>query len=314
MGTPYYLEVPAWFPEIEFPGDNELTVERVELGRKIFFEPLLSLDGTISCGSCHHMEEAMADTGALSVGIYGQLGLRNTPSLGNVAYVTPLLRDGGTPTLETQVLAPLSDPLEMAHNIVDAGERLAELPEYNELAQAAYGRDMDYYVITRALAAYERTFISGDSKYDQVMFKGVGSFTTSEMSGMNIFFSDSTNCSDCHTGVLFTNNTFHNNGLYLNYPDSGRARITFLPDDNGKFKVPTLRNVEVTEPYMHDGSLLTLEDVVDHYMSGGQPHVNKSSLINGFTLTPAQKQDLVNFLKTLTDVSFINNEALTSPE
>lgn len=284
------------------------------MGRMLFYEPLLSLDSTISCGSCHHVANAMADTGALSAGIYGQIGFRNTPSLTNVAYVNPMLRDGGTPTLETQVLVPLADPLEMAHNIVDAGNRLKLVPEYVELSQKAYGRDPDYYVITRALAAFERTFISGNSKYDRVVYMGIESFTISEQNGMNIFFSDSANCSKCHGGFNFSDNSFQNNGLYLNYADSGRARITWLPEDNGKFKVPTLRNVEVTAPYMHNGSVTTLEDVVEHYANGGQPHANKSVLIAGFTLTAAEKQDLVNFLKTLTDNSFINNTEITEPD
>lgn len=312
-GTPYELAIPAGFPAPEIPEDNALTYERIALGKKLFFDPILSLDQTIACGSCHRIANAMADTAAFSVGIYGQLGIRNAPSLANVAYIQPFLRDGGTPTLETQVLAPLSDPLEMAFNIVEAAERLQQIPEYVQMSNAAYGRDPDHYVITRALAAFERTMISGNSKYDQVEYQGVAQFTASELNGMNIFFSDSTHCSECHAGFNFTDNSFRNNGLYEVYADTGRARITFDHDDYGKFRVPSLRNVGVTGPYMHDGSLETLEAVVEHYANGGQPNWNKSGLITGFMLNEGDKTDLVNFLRTLTDISFIENAEFETP-
>ncbi|MBC8046212.1 MAG: cytochrome-c peroxidase, partial [Fimbriimonadaceae bacterium] len=163
--------------------------------------------------------------------------------------------------------------------------------------------------ITKALAAFERTLISGNSKYDKAMNAVAGVFLTeSEVEGYNLFFGDKLQCKNCHSGFNFTDQDFQNNGLLENYDtDEGRARITGLSEDIGKFKIPTLRNVELTAPYMHDGSIGTLNEVIDFYMSGGSNHPNKNNLIQAFTLTETEKQSLIDFLKTLTDETFINN-------
>ncbi|HRC33482.1 MAG TPA: cytochrome-c peroxidase, partial [Bacteroidia bacterium] len=158
------------------------------------------------------------------------------------------------------------------------------------------------YTLTRAIACYERSLFSGESRYDEYLYeKNTAALTPSEINGMNIFFGEQGECFHCHGEFNFTDYSFKNNGLYLNYADSGRARITALPSDVGKFKVPSLRNIELTAPYMHDGSLATLTDVIEHYNSGGKAHPNKSGLIQPLNLSAQEKQDIINFLNALTD-------------
>ena len=199
-----------------------------------------------------------------------------------------------------QVLVPIQEKNEFAHNIVDISEDLKEISSYSELSEKAYTREIDYYVITRALGVYERTLISKNSKFDQAI-KGETTLTKDEKKGMNLFFSSKTNCSSCHGGFNFTKYKITNNGLYENYKDEGRMRATKDSSDLAKFKTPSLRNIELTAPYMHDGSLKTLEEVVEHYNSGGKNHVNKDTLIKPLNLTEEEKKALVSFLKTLTE-------------
>lgn len=303
----YILDIPAGFPEPNIPNDNQLTKTRVMLGKMLFYDPILSRDSTISCSHCHHPEKAFTDGLPISKGIEDRLGIRNAPALQNLAYQNSFMRDGGVPTIELQVLAPVEDHNEMDFNILHAAERVAKNPLYTNLSKIAYNRTPDPYVITRALAAFERTLISGYSRYDDYMYRN-GTLTGSELRGKDLFFSDSLNCSACHSGFNFTNGTFQNNGLYLNYNDPGRQRITTDTADNGKFRVPSLRNIGYTAPYMHDGSKQTLEEVVNHYASGGQNHPLKSNLIKPFTLNQYDKQALIDFLNSLNDSKFVNNE------
>ena len=306
------LTVPKGFPSIPFPADNTFTQARWDLGKKLFYDPILSIDGSKSCASCHHTSLAFADSLPTSPGAFNRPGTRNAPSLANVAYQPYYLREGSVPTLEMQVLVPIQEQNEFAHNIVDIAEVLKTLPEYVQMSQAAYGREPDAYVITRAIATFERTIISGNSAFDQFQNGNTGALTESEKRGKDLFFSSKTNCSQCHNGFNFTNYAFENNGLYQTYADPGRERFTFDAADNGKFKVPSLRNAEVTAPYMHDGSLITLRDVLNHYNGGGNNHPNKNSLIKPLNLTQAEMDDLETFLKSLTDYSFINNTALSN--
>ena len=304
----YELDLPPGFPAPEIPADNQMTASRVALGKKLFFDPILSRDTTISCGSCHFQENAFAEPKAVSVGIDGRLSTRNAPALFNLAWSNHFFRDGGQPTLELQAKGPIMAEHEMDLNILEAMERLREDPEYVELFWQAYQREPDPFGITRALSAFERTLISGNSPYDQYHFRNQpDALSQQEIRGMELFFSDSLNCSTCHSGFNFSNDDFENNGLYAVYGDTGRARTTGLPENVGKFKVPSLRNVEVTGPYMHDGSVNSLEAVIDHYASGGQGHVNQSPLITGFSLSEQEKMDLLVFLKALTDEEFLNN-------
>lgn len=307
----FAVVIPPGFPDIPYPADNTYTPERWALGRRLFYDAALSRDSTISCASCHRPEFAFADTRAVSPGIDGRLGTRNAPSLANVAYHPYYLREGGLPTLEMQVFVPLQETHEMDFEIALAAARLAADSSYQAMSEAAYDRPMDPYVITRALSNFERTLISGDSRYDRHL---AGTATTvmtpSEKAGMDLFFSERTNCSACHGGYNFTTYAFANNGLYLDYTDPGRFRLTNLESDRAVFKIPSLRNISITAPYMHDGSLATLRDVIDHYDSGGQAHPNKSPLIRPLHLTEAEKDNLVAFLQMLIDPTFIHNPHL----
>ncbi|HRI60018.1 MAG TPA: cytochrome c peroxidase [Saprospiraceae bacterium] len=304
----YVLHIPAGFPQPDIPGDNELTRSRVALGRRLFYDPVLSKDSTRSCGSCHFPHLAFSDSMAVSFRIENRPGTRNTPSLANVVYQKKLLREGGIPTLEMQILVPIQEHNEFDFNIVLVAERLQRMPEYVALAEKAYERAPDAFVITRAIAAFERTFLSGDSPYDQYAFQGKPfALSASAKRGLDLFQSERLNCSKCHEGFLFTNQDYSNNGLYEIYPDSGRMRLTGLESDRGVFKVPSLRNVALTAPYMHDGSLPTLEAVTDHYQTGGKAHPNKSPLLKPFALTAGERADLLAFLRSLTDQKFITN-------
>lgn len=303
------LETPEGFSEMEFPEDNEYTEARWKLGKKLFYDPIMSSDYSVSCASCHKPELAFSDVEAFSAGAEGSPGTRNSPSLANVGYHPYFTREGGVPTLEMQILVPIQEHNEFNTNILTIADRLNEDEEYIQMSKDAYDRIPDPYVITRSIATFERTLVSGDSPYDRNL-RGAASLSLSALRGMALFFSDKTNCSNCHTGFNFTNYAFENNGLYANYEDAGRYRLTRDSADLSVFKVPSLRNVELTAPYMHDGSIPDLSGVIAHYNSGGESHVNKSPLIRPLNLSDQEREDLVAFLKSLTDITFISNEKL----
>jgi len=300
--------VPEGFPDVEYPIGNELTLARWELGKKLFFDAALSIDKSISCASCHKQEFAFGDDINFSNGANDAPGTRNAPSLVNVAYHPYYTREGGLSTLEMQVLVPIQEHNEFNHNIVKIAEELQQNSEYVQMSLEAYGRQPDAFVITRALSNFERTLISGGSEYDSyVQTHNELEYSAKAKKGMELFFSERLACGSCHSGFNFTNYQFENNGLYSDYLDSGRYRFTEMQSDVGRFKVPSLRNIEVTGPYMHDGSLETLEEVIDHYSTGGQSHENKSSLVKGFSLSANEKDELITFLNSLTDHEFLNN-------
>lgn len=305
----YSLNIPNGFDAPVIPEDNPLTEAKINLGKKLFFDPALSVDSTISCGSCHKQEYAFGDNVVISLGVNQTLGFRNAPSLANIAWSPVMLKDGGNPNLEMQVYVPLETHFEMDFNMVLLVERLNQNQEYVQMFEDVFGKPIDPFGITRALSAFERTLISGNSKYDQYTFQGNKSaMNASEINGMYLFFSNELNCASCHSGYLFTDNTFQNNGYFSDYSaDSGRARITWLHDDVGKFRVPSLRNISLTAPYMHDGSITTLNELIDQYELGGSGHENQSEKIQAFTLTMEEKNDLINFLNSLTDETFIND-------
>lgn len=303
------LVIPTGFPDIEFPDGNEFTEARWKLGKKLFYDKVMSRNETVSCASCHLATYAFSDTVAFSPGVDNAPGVRNAPSLANVAYHPYYTREGGVPTLEMQVLVPIQEHNEFDFNIIEIANRLKADPEYQKLSQEAYNREPDYYVIARALATFERSIISGNSRFDQYFYQGKQSaLTGQELAGMELFNSERTNCSSCHNGFNFSNYTFQNNGLYKEYADQGRFRLTNVVADRALFKVPSLRNVAVTGPYMHDGSLSSLEEVILHYNSGGKTHPNKNEMIRPLTLTETEQAALVAYLRSLTDDEFINNK------
>lgn len=305
---PYPLVIPSGFPIPDIPPDNELTNIRVALGKKLFYDPILSRDSSISCASCHLPQRAFSDTVAISPGVEQRLGLRNSIALSNVAYQPRLMREGGVPTLEMQVLAPISEHVEMDFNLIDAATRLANNTDYADLSQRAYDRTPDPYVITRALAAFERILLSGNSAYDRYTYQGQSNALNTAAKRGRILF-DTLGCNRCHSGFNFSNYSYENNGLYADYTDTGRARLTGKPEDIGKFKVPSLRNIALTAPYMHNGSLPNLYTVIAHYADGLQNHPNQSPLLQPFAISTQEKADLVAFLESLTDWEFVNNPA-----
>lgn len=307
------VDIPMGFPFIDFPADNNFTKERWELGKKLFFDKQLSKNNTVSCASCHKQEFAFSDNVALSSGDNNAIGTSNAPTLANVAYHPYYTRAGGVPTLEMQILVPIQEHNEFNTNMIDIVEKLKQINTYQSMAQTAYNRELDAFVITRALATFERSLISGNSRFDNYFYKGISTaLNESEQRGLSLFNSSKTNCSSCHSGFNFTNYAFENNGLYINYADSGRMRLTQLPQDRAKFKVPTLRNIALTAPYMHNGSFNTLDEVIEHYNSGGKNHINKSNLIKPMGLNVQEKQDLINFLNSLNDNKFIQNKNLSN--
>lgn len=300
---------PAGFPEIPFPEDNPFSYRKWELGKMLFNDKMLSADYTISCASCHKTELAFSDNVALSKGAGSLTGRRNSPTLANVAYHPYYTREGGVPTLEMQILVPIQEHDELNFNIVEIAERMKQVPKYVDMSREIFDREPDAYVITRAIATYERTLVSGNSAYDKyINMRDTRGFGEAAQRGMRLFFSARAGCSDCHSGFNFTNYSFENNGLYEQYADPGRKRLTGKEADDALFKVPTLRNVAVTAPYMYDGSVKTLEDVVAHYNSGGKPHPNKSAGLRPLHLSLQEQKDLVAFLYTLTDAEFITNK------
>ena len=302
------MEIPTGFPSIEEPDDNQFSDTRWNLGKMLFYDNILSADTSISCASCHKQTLAFSDDVAVSSGVRDRPGRRNTPSLANVAYHPYFTREGGVPTLEMQVLVPIQEHDEFDFNIVLITERLLRDSAYIKASLEAYDRMPDPFVITRSLACFERSLISGNSAYDHYIFHKIDdALSPSAKRGMELFNSEKLNCSACHSGFNFSNYAFENNGLYEIYEDPGRYRLTLDEHDRARFKVPGLRNIALTAPYMHDGSIATLSDVINHYESGGKNHAHKSESIKPFSLTPSERHDLIAFFESLTDHSFIHN-------
>ena len=307
------VTVPQGFPKMPVPENNLLTRDRVDLGKRLFFDQQLSRTGDVACASCHKQENAFADPRRFSEGVEGRLGDRNAPPLFNLAWNTSFFWDGGAPTLEHQVIGPIMNPLEMDMKLEQVVARVAADTSYVQQFQAAYGRKPDPEGVTKAIASFMRTMVSGDSRYDRFVHGDKGALTTAEQRGKELFFSERGECFHCHVGFNFTNNGFHNNGTRLDDPDLGREKITERPGDRGKFKVPSLRNVAVTAPYMHDGSLATLEEVVAQYSKGGQGHPNTDPTIHSLDLTAEEQADLVAFLRALTDEAFMADPRFKEP-
>jgi len=301
------IKIPQGFPPMEFPSDNAFTQARWELGKKLFFNPIMSIDSSISCATCHKPHLAFADERALSDGVFSRPGTRNAPSLANVGYQPYFVREGSVPSLEMQVLVPIQEHNEFNHNIVDLSSQLAAIPAYNEMSLKAYDKAIDPFVISRALANFERSLISGNSTYDQYINGNEGALNAQEKRGLNLFFGAKTNCSACHSGFNFTDYSFQNNGLYENYNDLGRMRFTKDSADMALFKVPSLRNVALTKPYMFDGQFASLKEVLEHYNSGAKNHPNKSPEIVPLNLSAAELADLEVFLQSLSDYEFISD-------
>jgi len=303
--VPFGFEAPDYFPEVQYSFENnDVTQKRFALGKKLFFDPILSSDNTISCASCHAQVHAFADHNvALSTGVEGRLGKRNSPSIANMAWSPSFMWDGGVNHIEIFSLAPITDTNEMNETMSNVIDKLNALPKYRNHFKKAYGVDeINDQVLFRALTNYMMMIVSDNSKYDQ-WIKGQTDLTQEEHAGRELF---EEKCSSCHSGALQTDYSFRNNGLYATFEDLGRGRITLDAADNGKFKVPSLRNAMLTYPYMHDGSIYSIRDVLDHYAGGivSSPTLDES-LTNGIPMTETEKDQIVAFLETLTDYELL---------
>jgi len=301
------IPIPSTFDVPIYPKDNQPTTEKIELGKKLFFDTNLSRNHNISCSSCHIPEFAFSDTTKFSIGTNGELGFRNSPSIINVAYKKLFHKDGGVRTLELQALSPIIDTTEMFGDFKEILKYLSSSTSYITLFKQAFDTIPTIYGMTRSIATYERSLLFGDSSYDIYMKGDDEALSDGPIRGLKLFNSKKLNCTACHKGFLFTDFSYQNIGLEPQFTDSGRARITYLPEDAGKFEVPSLRNVAITAPYMHDGSIATLSEVISYFENGGGSHPNKSKLMKPFTLTNAERQDLISFLNTLTDERFRKN-------
>jgi cytochrome c peroxidase len=285
------------------PADNPPTDEKAALGKRLFFDTILSNDRTVSCASCHDPERAFADTRALAVGIGGRVGKRHSPALINRAFGRAHFWDGRAIGLEAQVVQPISDRNEMDLPLEDAVARLAGDRSYRDTFQAVFGQPVSAEDLGRALATYLRTIRSMDSPYDRFIDGAADAMTADQQQGLQLFRVKA-RCIFCHAEPLFTDEQFQNTGVAwqaesTTYKDDGRFMVSNQPRDRGKFKTPTLREIARTAPYMHDGSLATLEAVVDFYDQGGRPNQNLFPLLRPIGLTPVEKQQLIKFLEAL---------------
>lgn len=344
--------LPPGVPKPKVPEDNPMTVEKVELGRHLFYDVRLSLNETQSCATCHLQELAFTDGRAQGLGSTGELHPRSSMSLTNVAYLSTLTwANPSLVRLEAQALVPIFGefPVELgfAGQEEELFARLEADPQYVALFDAAFPDEPDPISldgITKALASFQRTLLSYGSPFDQYAYGGQpDALSESALRGRDLFFSEELECFHCHggfnfsdsvshEGTVFDETMFHNTGLYNlggtgDYPpgNGGLFELTGLPTDRGKFRAPTLRNIAVTAPYMHDGSIATLDEVLDHYAAGGRTipsgpfagvgseNPNKSEFVNGFELTPGERADVIAFLESLTDTEFLENPALSDP-
>jgi len=313
------LQPPLGLPPIFWPDDNPYTPEKAELGRLLYFDKRLSSDGTIACASCHEPAKAFTDKAPFSTGIAGQKGGRSAPTIINRAYSTVQFWDGRAPTLEEQVKGPLANPIEMtnekqadaAHE--DTVKRIKTVHGYVERFKSVFGSsDINIDQVAMAIATFERTVLSGNSPFDRYKAGDEKALTPAQIRGMDVFFKKAA-CDSCHLGFNFTDGSFVNTGTGMDAPnpDLGRFIVSGREEDKGAFKTPTLREVEHTAPYMHDGSLRTLEEVVEHYNKGGikNPYLNQR--IKPLNLTDQEKQDLVEFMKALSGQGW---QGLTEPK
>lgn len=301
------------------PSNNPLTEEGISLGKKLFFDKSLSKNNTQSCASCHDPKNAFTDETRFSDGVDGKFGKRNSMPIFNLAwnFDERFAWDGKELSLERQALEPVRNPIEMHSKWVDVAQKLQQHPEYPTLFKQVFGTSkIDSTLVTKAIAQFERTLISGDSKFDQFLL-GKATLTPEEKNGFDVFMDENRgDCFHCHgsdSNPLWTDNKFRNNGLDEVFTDLGLGKVTGDPNDNGKFRTPSIRNLAFTAPYMHDGRFATLEEVINHYSEGlkASPTVDplmKKVSEGGVKLSDKDKTDLKSFLLSLSDNNFVNNK------
>lgn len=292
------LKPPLGLNPVEVPADNPQTAAKVELGKQLYFDPRLSIDGTISCASCHDPKKGWSNEDNFATGIKGQRGGRNAPTIINSAYFPLQFWDGRADQLEGQALGPIANPIEMGHALDACVDCLNAIPGYKKKFQEVFKTDVTQDGIAKAIAAFERTILSGDAPYDRYKAGDEKALSPAAKRGMDLFFNKA-HCSACHSGPNFSDASFHNIGVGMQRekPDEGRRVISKLEGDRGSFKTPGLRDIAKSHPYMHDGSLKTLEEVVEHYNKGGVANDQLDEEIYPLKLTKEEAADLVTFMK-----------------
>lgn len=288
---------PTGLPEIEHPKDNPSTEAKIALGKQLYFDGRLSRDNKVSCASCHDPGKGFSNGERFATGVEGKKGGRSAPTVINAAFHQFQFWDGRAGTLEEQALGPIQNPIEMNMTLEEVVEKLNGIEGYKKQFQEVFGTDVTSEGIAKAIACYERTVISGNAPYDRFKAGDKKALSDAAQRGMNLFFGKA-HCSACHTGPNFTDNSFHNIGIGMDQPkpDIGRLEHSKLEGDKGSFKTPTLREVARTAPYMHDGSLKTLEDVVEYYNKGGISNPQLDEEVYARELTKAEVSDIVTFL------------------
>jgi cytochrome c peroxidase len=309
-----FAALPSYFPALPVPANNPQSEAKIQLGRQLFYDRRLSADDTISCSDCHQQQFAFSNAGnRVSTGIRGQKGSRNAPSLGNVAWRKSLFWEGGAPSLELQAMGPITAHDEMGMEPAVLVKKLSSVPGYKRQFERVFKDGVTMLNITRAIASFERTFVTANSAWDRYRAGDEKALSPAALRGMELFFNEKGDCFHCHNGFNFTNESLHNTGVNLENADLGLARITGKKTDEGKFKTPSLRNVALTAPYMHDGSIPTLEAALEHYNSGGKDNNNVDTLMRPLGLSKAEIADLIAFLNALTDTEFTKNPKLSRP-
>ena len=291
-------EVPAGLDKVTYPKDNPPDEAKIQLGKQLYFDGRLSEDNKVSCASCHDPAKGWSNGERFATGVGGQVGGRSAPTVINTAYQMFQFWDGRAGSLEEQALGPIQNPIEMNLTLEQVVAKLNKISGYREQFQKVFGTDVTSEGIGKAIAAYERTVLSGNAPYDQFKAGNESALSPAAQRGMKLFFGKA-HCSACHVGANFTDNAFHNVGIGMDRDefDQGRAAISNLGGDTGSFKTPTLREIARTAPYMHDGSLKTLEDVVNHYNKGGVPNTYLDEEVYELKLSDEEKADLITFLK-----------------
>jgi cytochrome c peroxidase len=292
------LAVPKGLGKLSIPQDNPHSAAKVELGKQLFFDPRVSGDNTVSCATCHDPAKGWSNGEAVATGIRGLKGGRSAPTIINAGFQDFQFWDGRALKLEGQALGPIQNPIEMDMKLAPLVEKLNAIAGYRQQFQAIYGTDATEENIAKSIAAFERTILSGDAPYDRFKAGDKTALSEAAQRGMHVFFNKA-HCSACHQGPNFSDGAFHNLGVGIDdpQPDVGRQAETSLLGDRGSFKTPTLREIARTAPYMHDGRLKTLEDVVEYYVKGGTPNPQLDEEIFPLKLTQKDKADLVVFLK-----------------
>ncbi len=299
--APDVLKVPLGLLPLQWPKDNPYSKAKWELGRTLYYDVRLSADNSLSCASCHSPKLAFADGSPNSVGIRGQHGGRSAPTIINRGYSLAQFWDGRAGTLEEQAKGPMANPIEMGHTHEGIVTRLKEIPGYRKMFAASFGSDeISIDRAAKAIATFERTVLSGNAPYDRYQNGDKKALTAAQVRGLDVY-SNKAKCDQCHEGINFTTNAYHNLGVGTDKPDPDAGRFVVTKDsrDWGAFKTPTLREIANTAPYMHDGSLKTLDDVVEFYNKGGLPNKNLDERIKPLHLTDQDRKDLVEFLKAL---------------